>query len=123
MRRGPVQKAVKDNLRLFQRYLDDERIAEKYWEIAGGESGTVTKWPLPKTARRWVNLESFTVGEYFSATDPLLKRRAFLDRVQAIMLDLYPLWLFATSSEIKNDIDLYRENVDLLARPLKKIAG
>ena len=123
LRTGPVQKAVKDNLRLFQRYLDDERIAEKYWELAGGESGAVTKWPLPKTARRWVNLESFTVGEYFSASDPLLKRRAFLDRAQAIMLDLYPLWLFATSSDIKNDIELYRENADVLARPLKKIAG
>lgn len=119
MRTGPVQKAVKDNLRLFQRYLDDERIAEKYWELAGGESGAVTKWPLPKTARRWVNLESFTVGEYFSASDPLLKRRAFLDRAQEIMLDLYPLWLFATSSDLKNDLDSYR----IARSPLSHVSG
>ena len=39
------------------------------------------------------------------------------------MLDLYPLWLFATSDNLKNDIELYRENADLLARPLTKIAG
>ena len=103
--------------------IDEQRIAENYWELAGGDSGPVTKWPLPKTARRWVNLESFTVGEYFPATDPLLSRRAFLDRAQGIMLDLYPLWLFATSSDIKNDIELYRENAGLLARPLKKRAG
>ena len=123
LRTGPVQKTVKDNLRLFQRYLDERAVAENYWELAGGENGPVTKWPLPATARRWVNLESFTVGEYFPATDPLLTRRAFLDRAQEIMLDLYPLWLFATSSNLKNDIELYRENADLLARPLTKIAG
>ena len=119
LRTGPVQKAVKDNLRLFQRYLDDERIAEKYWELAGGESGALTKWPLPKTARRWVNLESFTVGEYFPASDPLLRRRAFLDRAQAIMLDLYPLWLFATSSEIEDDLYSYR----IARSPLSDVSG
>lgn len=118
LRAGPVQQSVKDNLRIFQRYLDEQRIAENYWELAGGESGPVTKWPLPKSARRWVNLESFTVGEYFPATDPLLTRRAFLYRAQEIMLDLYPLWLFAASSDLKNDIELYRENAELLARPL-----
>jgi hypothetical protein len=118
LRTGPVQRAVKGNLRIFQRYLDEQRIAENYWELAGGESGPVTKWPLPKSARRWVNLESFTVGEYFPATDPLLKRRAFLDRAQEIMLDLYPLWLFAASSDLKNDIELYRENAVLRARAL-----
>jgi hypothetical protein len=123
LRTSPVQKAVKDNLRLFQRYLDERGIAENYWELAGGENGPITKWPLPKTARRWVNLESFTVGEYFPATDPLLSRRAFLDRAQEIMLDLYPLWLFAASDNLKNDLELYRENADLLARPLTKIAG
>ncbi|HJQ68264.1 MAG TPA: DUF2461 family protein [Blastocatellia bacterium] len=118
-RRGPVQKAVKDNLRLFQRYLDEQRIAEKYWELAGGESGAVTKWPLPKSARRWVNLESFTVGEYFSASAPLVRRRAFLDRAQEILFDLYPLYLFATSSDIKNDLDSYR----IARTPLSDVSG
>lgn len=123
LRTGPVQEAIRKNLRLFQRYLDERRIAESYWELAGGEGVEVTKWPLPKTARRWMNLDSFTVGEYFPATDPLLARRSFLDQAQKIMLDIYPLWLFASSDDLKNDLDLYRENARLLARPLTKVAG
>ncbi|HSE97419.1 MAG TPA: DUF2461 family protein, partial [Blastocatellia bacterium] len=116
----PVQEGIRKNLRLFQRYLDERRIAESYWELAGGEEVGVTKWPLPKTARRWMNLDSLTVGEYFPASDRLLHRRSFLDRAQKILLDLYPLWLFATSEDIKNDLDLYGENAPLLARPLTK---
>lgn len=123
LRTGPVQEGIKKNLRLFQRYLDERRVAEIYWELAGGEGVEVTKWPLPKSARRWVNLDSFTVGEYFPASDPALARRSFLDRAQKIMLDLYPLWLFATSDDLRDDLDLYRENVQSLARPLTKVAG
>jgi len=39
------------------------------------------------------------------------------------LLDLYPLWLFATSENLKDDLQLYRENAELLARPLTKAAG
>lgn len=122
-RRGPVQEGIRANTRLFQRYLDERGVAENYWELAGGEDGAVTKWPLPKTARRWVNLESFTVGEYFPANDPAVSRRSFLNCVQEIFLDLYPLWLFATSENIKEDFELYLENAPALARPLTKVAG
>ena len=122
LKTGPIQEAIKQNTRLFQRYLDDRGIPESYSELAGEEGGKVTKWPLPKTARRWVQLESFVVGEHFTFNDPRLSRRAFLDRAQAILLDLYPLWLFATSENLKDDLQLYRENADLLARPLTKAA-
>jgi hypothetical protein len=122
-RKGPVQEGIKKNLRLFQRYLDEREIAQSYWELAGGEEGAVTKWPLPKTARRWVNLESFTVGEYFPASDPTLGRRAFLNTAQEILIDLYPLWLFAMSEDIKGDFDLYLENAPRLARPLTRAVG
>jgi hypothetical protein len=39
------------------------------------------------------------------------------------LLDLYPLWLFATSENLTADLELYRENAELLARPLTKVAG
>lgn len=120
LRTGPVQDSIKKNLRLFQKYLDDRSIPETYWELVDGEVGESRKWPLPKTARRWMNLDSFTVGEYFSAPDPALSRRRFLDRAQKILLDLYPLWLFATSDNLKDDLELYEENVESLARPLTK---
>ena len=123
LRRGPVQEKIKSNIKLFQRYLDERRIADIYWELAGGADEAVTKWPLPKTARKWVDLESFTVGEYFAASEPVLSRRAFLDRAQKIMLDLYPLWLFATSDNIKEEFDLYLENAPALARPISKTVG
>jgi uncharacterized protein (TIGR02453 family) len=120
---GPVQQGIKKNLRLFQRYLDERRIAETYWELADGEDARLKRWPLPKTARRWMNLDSFTVGEFFAANDPILSRRRFLDRAQKILLDLYPLWLFATSENLKNDLELYGENIESLGRPLTKAAG
>jgi uncharacterized protein (TIGR02453 family) len=123
LQRGAVQEGIRKNLRQFQRYLDERAIAESYWELAGGEGVEVTKWPLPKVARRWVNLDSFTVGEYFPASDPSLARRSFLNRAQRILLDLYPLWLFATSDDLRNDLDLYRDNSRLLARPLTRVAG
>ncbi|HSF22741.1 MAG TPA: hypothetical protein VLE20_00840, partial [Blastocatellia bacterium] len=115
--------AIKQNLRLFQRYLDERSIPRNYSELAGEEGGKVTKWPLPRIARRWVELESFVVGEHFASNDPRLSRRSFLDRAQAILLDLFPLWLFATSHNLKDDLQLYRENAELLARPLTKSAG
>lgn len=121
LRTGPVQEAIKKNFRLFQRYLDERGIAEKYWELAGGEQAAVTKWPLPKTARKWVRLESFTVGEYFAESDPVLKTRDFLDRAQEIMLDLYPLWLFAMSDDLKAQLEMHRENVQRLSYPLSKV--
>lgn len=120
---SPVQESIKNNFRLFQRYLDERRIARFYSELTDAEQGPVTKWPLPETARRWVKLESFTVGEYFPASDVSLSRRSFLDRAQRAMIDLYPLWLFATSEDIPGDLDLYWENAELLARPLTKIAS
>jgi len=123
LRTGPVQEGIKKNLRLFQRYLDERNIAGTYSELAGGEEGAITKWPLPGTARRWVNLDSFTVGEYFPAPARAVSRRSFLGVAQEIMLDLYPLWLFATSEDIKADLDLYWENAELLARPLKRAVG
>jgi uncharacterized protein (TIGR02453 family) len=123
LKTGPIQQAIKRNPRLFQRYLDDRGIPESYSELAGEEGGKVTKWPLPATARRWVELESFVVGEHFAFNDPRLSRRAFLDRAQAILLDLYPLCLFATSENLKDDLQLYRENAELLSRPLTKAAG
>jgi hypothetical protein len=86
---GPVQEGIRKNTKLFQRYLDERHIAETYWEISGEENGAVAKWPLPKTARRWMNLESFTVGEHFASTEPILARRAFLDCAQKVLLDLY----------------------------------
>jgi len=122
LRTGPIQETIKKNSRLFQRYLDERGIPETYWELAGGENGKVTKWPLPKTARRWESLDGFTVGEYFPATDRSLSRRSFLNVAQEIFLDLYPLWLFATSDGLKADLELYRENASLLAPPLTKMA-
>jgi uncharacterized protein (TIGR02453 family) len=119
-RTGRIQEAIKNNLKPFERYLKERRIAQSYWELSDGENGTITKWPLPQSARRWIKLESFSVGEYFSATDPTLARRTFLDRAQKILIDLYPLWLFAVSENLKDDLDLYRENALLLARPLTK---
>jgi uncharacterized protein (TIGR02453 family) len=123
LRTGPIQETIKKNSRLFQSYLDERGISEAYWELAGGEDGKVTKWPLPKTAKRWVNIDGFTVGEHFPATDRALSRRSFLDVAQAIFLDLYPLWLFATSADLRNDLELYRENAELLARPVTKAAA
>ena len=120
---GPIQETIKKNSRLFQSYLDERGIPEAYWELAGGEDGKVTKWPLPKTARRWANLDGLTVGEYFLAPDKALSRRSFLDVAQGIFLDLYPMWLFATSDDLRPDLELYRENAELLARPLTKVAG
>jgi uncharacterized protein (TIGR02453 family) len=122
-RTGPAQQGIRKNLRLFQRYLDERRIAETYWELAEAEAGKIKKWPLPKTARRWMNLDSFTVGEYFLANDPILSRRRFLDRAQKILLDLYPIWLFATSENLKYDLEMHSENVESLARPLTKAVG
>lgn len=119
---GSIQERIKKNSRLFQIYLDERGIPDSYWELAGGEDGKVTKWPLPKTARRWVNVDGFTVGEHFPSTDRTLSRRSFLDVVQEIFLDLYPLWLFAMSLDLKPDLELYRENAALLARPLTKVA-
>ena len=123
LRTGPMKETIKRNLRPFQRYLDERGIAESYWELAGGEDGNVTKWPLPKTARRWVNLDGFTVGEHFKPADRIVSRRAFLDVAQEIFLDLYPLWLFATSDQLRTDLELYKENATLLARPLTKAAA
>ncbi len=123
LRTGPVQQRIRKSPRLFQRYLDERRVAENYWELAGGQSSALTKWPLPGSARRWVNLESFTVGEYFPAKTPRLSRRSFLDTAQEIILDLYPLWLFATSDNLEVDLESYREKVSALARPLTKVAS
>ena len=122
LRTGPIQDTIKKNLRPFQRYLDERGIADSYWELAGGEDGKVTKWPLPKTARRWVNSDGFTVGEHFKPAERIVSRRAFLDVAQEIFLDLYPLWLFATSDHLTADLDLYSENAKALARPLTKVA-
>jgi uncharacterized protein (TIGR02453 family) len=122
LRTGPVQERIKRNLRPFQRYLEERSIAESYWELAGGESGKVTKWPLPKTARRWVNLDGFTVGEHFKPSDRVVSRRTFLDVAQEIFLDLFPLWLFATSDQLTRDLELYWENAKLLAQPLTRAA-
>ena len=70
-----------------------------------------------------MNLEGFTVGEHFKPGDRIVARRAFLDVAQEIFLDLYPLWLFATSERLTADLELYRENAELLARPLTKAAS
>jgi uncharacterized protein (TIGR02453 family) len=123
LRTRPIYETIKKNSRPFQRYLDERAIAESYWELAGAEDGRVTKWPLPKTARRWLKLDGFTVGEHFRPADRVVTRRAFLDVAQEIFLDLYPLWLFATSDQLKTDLELYRENAKLLARPLTKAAA
>lgn len=120
---GPVQEGIKKNIRMFQRYLTERRIAATYSELAGGEDGSVHKWPLPKTANRWVNLESFVVGEHFASSEKVLASRAFLDRAQRIILDLYPLWLFAASENLSADLRLYHDNAKLLARPLSGDAG
>ena len=123
LRTRPIYETIKKNSRPFQRYLDERAIAESYWELAGAEDGRVTKWPLPKTARRWLKLDGFTVGEHFRPADRVVTRRAFLDVAQEIFLDLYPLWLFATSDQLKTDLELYRENAKLLAHPLTKAAA
>ena len=68
LRTRPIYETIKKNSRPFQRYLDERAIAESYWELAGAEDGRVTKWPLPKTARRWLKLDGFTVGEHFRPT-------------------------------------------------------
>lgn len=122
-RTGPVQEGIRKNIRLFQRYLDERLIAENYWELADGAKGSVTKWPLPKNARRWVNLDSFTVGEYFPASETVVSRRSFINIAQGILLDLYPLWLFAMSDNLRHDLELYWEKVESLARPLSRAAG
>jgi hypothetical protein len=118
VRRGLVQESIRTNLRAFQRYLVDRRISQKYWELTDGSDGLVNKWPLPKTARRWIDLESFTVGEFFNASDQVVSQPGFLDRARVIMLDLYPLWLFAKSDNLARDLELYRENAMILSRPL-----
>jgi hypothetical protein len=123
LRTRPIYETIKKNSRPFQRYLEERAIAESYWELAGAEDGRVTKWPLPKTARRWLKLDGFTVGEHFRPADRVVTRRAFLDVAQEIFLDLYPLWLFASSNQLKTDLELYRENAKLLARPLTKAAA
>jgi uncharacterized protein (TIGR02453 family) len=122
-RKAPLQESIKGNLRLFQKYLDDRGIAEKYSELTDGESGAVKKWPLPKTARKWVSLENFSVGEYFPADEVVAAGRKFLDTAQAILLDVYPLWVFAMSENLQEDFELYLENASLLARPLTKAGG
>jgi hypothetical protein len=114
---GPAQAGIRNNLRLFQRYLDERRVASRYSELAGREEGLITRWPLPKSARRWLSMESSFVGEYFDYTDPVLYSVRFLDRVIEVLFDLYPLWLFGVSENIKHDLDLYRENRLLLAQP------
>jgi hypothetical protein len=113
----PIQETIRQNPRAFQKYLDQRRIPDRYFELAGKE-GQATKWPLPKTARRWITLDSFTVGEHFDSTDPILSRRAFVDKARDILLDLYPLWLFSQSADLGRDLDLYNENVQLLTRRL-----
>jgi len=124
LRTGPVQEAIQKNLRTFQHYLDDRRIAKSYWELSGAEeNGKVTKWPLPKAARKWTKLDSFTVGEHFVPNDQVVSRREFLDVAQGIILDLYPLWLFAASERLQSDLELYGENAKLLARPISKASG
>lgn len=120
LRTGPIQDAIRDNLRGFQRYLDETRIPRKYWELAEGENHGLKKWPLPKSARRWTDLESFTVGEFFDAGDTRVRRRSFLETARSVFLDLYPLWLFATSSDLSGDLEFYRENRKLLERPVQK---
>ena len=123
-RRGPVplQEGVEANPRLFQKYLEERRIADRYSELTDGEEGAVTKFALPKKARRWAEAESFTVGDYFPATEVVAQGRTFLDRAREIVLDLYPLWLFALSERVREDYELYRENAVLLSSPLTKAA-
>jgi Conserved hypothetical protein (DUF2461) len=123
VRVGRIQEGIKGNQRLFQRYLDERDITGRYWELTRGEDGPVMKWPLPKTARRWVRLESFTVGEYFSASEPVISTRAFLDCARGILFDLYPLWLFAMSDDLKTVYELYRESTAPPARRLTSAAG
>ncbi len=123
LRKAPLQESIGLNLRLFQKYLDERLIADKYSELTDGEAGEVKKWPLPNRARKWVNLENFSVGEYFTADEVAAMGRKLLDRVQEVLLDVYPLWLFAQSEDIKEDFELYQENVELLTRPLSEAAG
>jgi uncharacterized protein (TIGR02453 family) len=120
LRTAPIHDTIQNNLRTFQRYLDERRIAKSYWELAGAENGNVTKWPLPKAARRWTKLDSFTIGEHFGPGDRRVSKRGFLDVAQGIILDLYPLWLFAASEQLQADLELYRENARLLTHPLSK---
>src|SRR5882762_9569575 len=54
---GPIQQRIKNNSRLFQRYLDERGVARSYWELTGEGNGALTKWPLPTNARRWIKLE------------------------------------------------------------------
>src|SRR5580704_5819443 len=115
----PIQQAIRSNSKLFQHYLEHSGIANRYWELAG-EQAASTKWPLPKTARKWASMDDFTIGEYFRCSDPLLPRRSFLDRSQQILIDLYPLWIFAASRNIKEDLDLYQQNARALSLPLTK---
>jgi len=37
---GPIQQRIKDNTRLFQRYLDERNIASSYWELVGEGDGS-----------------------------------------------------------------------------------
>jgi uncharacterized protein (DUF2461 family) len=121
LRLGPVQQAIQNNLRSFQKYLDQRRIAEKYFELTEVHvAGRPGKWPLPATARRWTRLESFTVGEFFEAADPRVRTASFLNEARKVLLDLYPLWLFATSEDINHDLNLYRENEGALDSSLVK---
>jgi uncharacterized protein (DUF2461 family) len=121
-RKVPLQESIKQHPRLFQRYLDQRLIAEKYSELTDGEAGAVQRWPLPKSSRKWANLENFSVGEYYTAEEVLAMKRGFLDRAQEVLLDVYPLWLFAMSENLQDDFALYQENAKLLARPLTKSA-
>jgi uncharacterized protein (TIGR02453 family) len=120
LKAAPLQNAIKNNSKLFQRYLSERRIAERYVELAGGEQGGSTSWPLPKTARKWMSMDGFIIGEYVPRQDPLLAHRPFLHRVEEIMIDLYPLWIFAASEDVQRDFDLYQENARLLSNPLTK---
>ncbi|MGH9822872.1 MAG: DUF2461 family protein [Blastocatellia bacterium] len=119
---GPVQQAIASNQRVFQKYLSERRIPQRYWELASNSESEVTKWPLPKTARRWTAIDNFIIGEHFSDSDSAIRDRVFLDRVQEILLDLYPLWLFAESEQVKEDLEIYRANARLLSHPSSKAA-
>lgn len=117
LKTSQLQPAIGENQRLFQRYLDERRIAQRYWELTDDEDGETKKWPLPKTARKWATADSFTVGEYFKRDEPILGSRLLLDRVFEIFLDMFPLWIFATADNVRARFDEYAETSRTLTQP------
>lgn len=117
---SPLSDAARLNPRLFQRYLKERAVTERYTQLLQDETEPPKTAALPAVAREWASLEAYSLGCYFRHTDRRLRRRSFLDLGQEALIDLYPLWMFATSDEPAAAYAIYNENAGALSAPLTK---